>query len=145
LRGFVILNLMIHTNFLAVLVAAVVATVVGMLWYGPLFGGPWSKMMGMTREKMDEAKKQGTVTKYIVNFIAAFVMAYVLAQSIDARPFLGILGGLVLSFWIWLGFIATVGLGMVLWEGKPMKLYWINTLYYLVSLCLMSMVLVAWR
>jgi hypothetical protein len=136
---------MIHTNFLAVLVAAVVATVVGMLWYGPLFGESWSKLIGMTPEKMAAVKKQGMTGKYVANFIAALIMAYVLAQSIYARPFLGFLGGFVLSFWIWLGFIATVALGMVLWEGKPMKLYWINTLYYLVSLCLMSAVLVAWR
>lgn len=136
---------MIQTNFLAVLVAGIAATVIGFLWYGPLFGRYWSKLMGFTPEKITEAKKKGMAPAYIENFIAALVMAYVLSLSVAARPFLGIPGSLVLAFLIWLGFIATVMLGSVLWDGKPMKLYWLNSLYYLVSLCIMAVILVVWR
>lgn len=135
---------MTQINLLAVLVAAIAATVVGFLWYGPFFGKPWSKLMGFTPEKMAAAKKSMTMA-YVVNFIAAIIMAFVLASSISARPFLNIGGGLWLAFWIWLGFIATVLLAPVLWEKKPMSLYWINSLYYLVSLWVMSMILIAWR
>ncbi|MBI3341870.1 DUF1761 domain-containing protein, partial [Candidatus Curtissbacteria bacterium] len=33
-------------NYMAVVAAAVVNMVLGFLWYGPLFGKPWMKMMG---------------------------------------------------------------------------------------------------
>jgi hypothetical protein len=133
---------MIQTNFLAVLVAAIVATVVGMVWYGPLFGKEWSKMIGLTPEKMAEAKKNGMTTAYGVNFIAAIVMAYVLSNSLADRHIVDIGTALYLAFWIWLGFIATVMLGGVLWEKKPMALYWIQSLYYLVSLWVMALVII---
>ena len=46
----------IPINYLAVLAAAVSNMVLGFLWYGPLFGKTWSKLMGwgeMTPEKMN--------------------------------------------------------------------------------------------
>jgi len=136
---------MTQTNFLAVLVAAIAATVVGFLWYGPLFGKQWSELMGFTPEKMAEMKKKGMTGTYVTTFIAALIMAYVLSNSIAARPLLTTLGSLWLTFWIWLGFVATVLIGMVLWEGKPVKLYLIISLYYLVSLFVMGLILVSWR
>lgn len=129
---------MLHTNFLTVFLAGVAAEIVGFLWYGPLFGKPWSQMMGF---KMGEANKKSAMTSYVVNFIAALVMAYVLSGSFAARPLLDLGGALSLAFWIWLGFIATVTLAPVLWENKPMKLYWINSLFYLASLWAMTFVL----
>lgn len=136
---------MIHTNFLAVLVAAIAGTVVGFLWYGPLFGKPWAEMMGFTPDKMTEAKKKGMTTAYTVNFIGALVMAYVLSRSLAERFIASSGPAIVLAFWIWLGFIAFVILGAVLWEGKPIKLYLINSIYYLVSLSVMAVILAAWR
>ncbi|MBI3026774.1 DUF1761 domain-containing protein, partial [Candidatus Woesearchaeota archaeon] len=50
----------------------------------------------------------------------------------------------VLGFWVWIGFLATTQIGMVLWEGKPIKLYIINTLHYLVVLAVMSAILAVW-
>jgi hypothetical protein len=135
---------MIHTNFLAVLVAGVAAMVVGYLWYGPFFGKTWSQAIGLTREKM-EAGKKNMATNYIVMLIASLVMAYVLSSSFAALPLLDMSGALWLSFWIWLGFMATILLGSVLWEGKSMKAYWINSLYYLVTLWVMAIILFAWK
>lgn len=136
---------MIQTNFLAVMVAGIAATVVGFLWYGPLFGKPWSKMMGFTPEKMDEAKKKGMGKAYAVNFIGALVMAYVLDRSIAERFITSAGAAVTLAFWIWIGFIAFVMYGAVVWEGRPVKLFLINSLYYLVSLSVMGIILAFWR
>jgi hypothetical protein len=133
---------MIHTNFLAVFLAGVAAEIVGLLWYGPLFGKPWAQMMGF---KLGEAKNKNMTTSYVVNFIAALVMAYVLSNSFAARPLLDLGGALWVASWIWIGFIATVMLSSVLWDGKPIKLYWINSLFYLVVLWAMTLVLMWWR
>jgi hypothetical protein len=136
---------MIQTNFLAVLVAAIAATVVGFLWYGPLFGKEWSELIGMTPEKMAEAKKKGLTGTYVINFIATLVMAYVLSRSIDTRLIINIGEGLWLSFWIWLGFMATVMLAPVLWQKQSIKLYWINSLGYLVMIWAMTIVLLLFK
>lgn len=39
---------MVPVNYLAILVAAVLSMVLGFLWYGPLFGKEWTKLMGVT-------------------------------------------------------------------------------------------------
>jgi hypothetical protein len=39
---------MITINYLAVIAAAIAAVGVGVLWYGPLFGKEWMKLMGYT-------------------------------------------------------------------------------------------------
>ena len=42
----------ISINWWAVLVAGVVYMVVGMVWYGPLFGKLWKSLMGFTDESV---------------------------------------------------------------------------------------------
>jgi len=39
---------MIEVNYLAVFIATIASFVFGWLWYGPLFGKAWMRMMGYT-------------------------------------------------------------------------------------------------
>ena len=77
-------------------------------------------------------------------FITALVMAYVLAHFVAIAGAGDAMGALQLAFWIWLGFIATVQIGIVLWEGKPWKLYFLNAAYWLVNLAVMAIILALW-
>jgi len=138
-------------NYLAVLASAVSAMVVGFLWYGPLFGKAWSKMMGwgeMTPEQLKEKQKKA-MPMYAISFVGSLVMAFVLSHAlVFGNTYLGtsgISGGLMGAFWNWLGFIVPVTMGVVLWEGKPLKLWLINASYYLVVLAVMSAILVSWQ
>ena len=47
--------------------------------------------------------------------------------------------------WIWLGFIATVTFGNVLWYGKPKGLWVLENAYYLVNLLIMTAILYSWN
>lgn len=140
---------MIPVNYLAVLVAAIASIVLGFLWYGPLFGKQWTQLMGFTPEKMEAAKAKGMTTPYILMTIGSLAMSYVLAHAvIFASAYLGAAGvsaGLTAGFWNWLGFVAPVTLGSVIWEGKPWKLWILNNSYYLVSLAFMGVILSVWR
>ena len=109
---------MITINYLAVLVAAVVSMVLGAVWYGPLFGKKWSELMGwssMTPEQTAEMKK-ASKKSYFWMFLSSLVMAYVTAWVMGVAGVTDFSGGLEVGFWLWLGFIATVSLGGVLWE-----------------------------
>lgn len=136
-------------NYLAVLLAAVASMVLGFLWYGPLFGKTWMALSGMTQETIDAGKARGMNKQYAAAFTGSVVMSYVLAHAIIfASGFLGTYGvsaGLTAGFWNWLGFVAPVTLGVVLWEGKPWKSWVLNNGYYLVSLLSMGMILAAWQ
>ena len=136
---------MVTINYLAVLVAAVASMVIGMAWYSPfLFGKMWMQLSGITEAKIKEAKKKGMAQSYVMAFVGSLVMSYVLAHFVQYAGATDVMGGLMAGFWAWLGFIATVLLGSVLWEGKPVKLYVLNIAEYLVALLVMGAILAVW-
>lgn len=140
----------IPINYLAVLVAAVSNMVIGFLWYGPLFGKTWSQLMGwgeLTPEQLAEKQKKARPA-YVISFLGALLMAYGLAHALifgsAYTHIFGISGGLIGSFWYWLGFVVPVTVGTVLWDGKPWKLWFINVGYWLVTMLVMGAILGWW-
>ncbi len=138
-------------NYFAIVVSAIINMALGFFWYGPLFGKQWVAMMGWSKKDMEKGKekmqKDGWKT-YLLAFIGSLVMGFVLAHSlIFASSYLAISGlsaGIMAGFWSWLGFIAPVTLGSVLWEGKSWKLWLLMNGYYLVSLLMMGSILALW-
>jgi hypothetical protein len=136
----------IEVNYLAILVAAVVSFVIGMLWYSPiLFGNAWMKASGITKKDIEKSKKKGMGKQMITAFISSLVMAYVLAIFVKLSSAASFIHGVKVGFWLWLGFVATIALGSILWEGKPFKYYLINVSYWLVNVAIMAGILAVWR
>src|ERR1700752_1507680 len=112
---------MVPINYLAVLVASIVGMVLGGLWYGPIFGKQWVALMGWTPEHIEAAKAKGMGKSYAIMFVGSLLMAWILAHAIIFAStylmFYGSLAGAVIGFLNWLGFVAPVTIGMVLWEG----------------------------
>jgi|SRR3989344_1339772 len=133
-------------NYWAVLVAAIIHMVLGALWYSPSygFGNIWMKLSGLNRKKMNAMKKKGMTKAYILAFVSALVLNYILANFIGYVSAATFVDGMFLGFLIWFGFLVTTMLGMMLWEGKSYKLYLINVGYYLVSLLITGGILAVW-
>lgn len=135
----------VQINYLAILISAVAAMVLGFLWYGPLlFEKPWMKLMGLTKESLQKAQKE-MKKWYAVTFVLSLVTAYVLAHvMILSGYFYGyspLSTGLTAAFWMWLGFIMPVQLMNEIFGGKKWKLFAINTGYQLAALVTMAVVL----
>ncbi len=130
-------------NYLAVLVSAVTAFIIGGIWYGPLFGKAWMAAVGKTEE---EIKKDFNPAKtYGLSFLGHIVEAYVVARLL-AYVDAGTIGeGLRLAFLAWLGFTAATFFINNLFEGKPTKLLIINVFFHLVFVLVASVILVSWR
>lgn len=135
----------VDINYLAVLLSAVVSMIIGSLWYSPImFGNIWMKSGGLTQKDMEKAKKKGMGKLYFAAFIGALVIAFILAHFVQYVTANNFVEGMQTGFWLWLGFVAPVLLGSVLWESKPVKYYLINVAYWLVNLILMGGILAAW-
>ena len=118
---------------------------IGAFWYSPLlFGKTWMKLSNMSPKQLEDAKKKGMTKAYIISFISLLVMTYVLSHFVDYTEATTALEGATAGFWLWLGFIATIMLGRVLWEGKPVKLYVLNIAHYLVVLLIAGAILAVW-
>ena len=137
----------VQVNYLAVIIAAVAGMAVGFVWYGILFRKSWMHMMGITMDSM-KGMKMSANKAYLIQFIASLVMAYVMTHSLVFGNYYlnmsGWVSGVMAGFWNWLGFIAPVTLGSVLWENKPWKLWFINASNYLVTLVVMGIILSIW-
>lgn len=132
-------------NLVAILVAAIANMVIGFIWYGPLFGRQWMDLMGLDINKI-KSMKMNANKAYIISFIGALLMAYVLAHASTYAAayyaeFPKLVAYLMTAFWSWLGFVMIVQLGSVLFENKPTKLFILNTGYQLVSLLVMGAIL----
>ena len=127
-------------NLLAVFIAGITNMVIGMIWYGPLFGRRWMTLMKFNEKELNKAKENDMTVKYVLAFLASLLMAIGLAYAVKTSP-----EGILIAFWIWLTFISTVLLNGVLWEGKPVRLYLINIAYHLVSLLAMAAIITLWR
>lgn len=132
-------------NYIAIFVAAVASMTLGFLWYGPVFGKKWIALMGFTKEQMDSAKAKGMTASYGIAFLGSLLTSYVLAHFVSYLNANDISGGLQIGFWIWLGFVATVALGSVLWEGRSWKLYGLNMGYQLANFLTIGAILAVWQ
>ena len=133
----------VNVNFIAVFVAAIASMIIGFVWYSPFaFGKMWMGEMGISAKKVaDKKKKQNMPVTLGISFIAALVMAYVLAHIISYAQAKTVLEGAQAGFWLWLGFVATTMLSSVLFGGKSVKLFIINSAHYLVVLLVMGAIL----
>ena len=137
---------MFDINYIAVLVAAIAAFIVGMLWYSPvLFGSQWQKLMGFSEEELKKMKEKSMAPSMIIMMLSQLVMAFVLAHIIDVFGAFELTPALEVGFWLWLGFMATKNLGVVLWLGKSWNLYFLNAMYDLVTLLVMAAILGPWQ
>ena len=138
-----------NINFLAVFVSAIIGMAIGALWYSPiLFGNVWMKVSGIDKSAIEKSKKSGMWKLYLTAFIGTLVMSFVLAYFVSNMSevvFLSFSVGAKTGFLTWLGFIAPILLGKVLWESKPFKLYLIEVSQYLVALVVIGGILAAWR
>ena len=137
-------------NWAAVVVAAIINMVLGMLWYGPFFGKAWMKMTGVSRDGMQNnpAAKSAMYRSMVIAFIIALVQNIVLAHlivfSVAAAGIGGVQAGVWIAFFVWLGFVLPAHSGVYLWESKPIKLWAIYSGYYLVLLLINGALLGAW-
>jgi len=128
-------------NWLAVLVSAVASMAIGYVWYAKWFlGKTWMMLIGKTEEDL----KKGAGSAMFLALICAVVSAFVLAVFVNLADAATVSEGLMLAFWIWLGFVVTVLLMNVAFEQRSKKLFLINAFYQLISLGVASMILVAW-
>jgi hypothetical protein len=130
-------------SYWAVLVAWLINIVVGALWYSPmLFGKTWSKLSGVDIMKIpvNEANK-------ILTFVAlsGLVQAIVLAIVLNTFDVTTATNGFVAGLVLWLGFVAATTVGTTLYSRKSWKFWWLNSSYFLIVMCVNSVILAVWN
>lgn len=135
----------VHINFLAVVVAAVAAFLIGGLWYSPLlFAKQWVTAHGYTDEQVAEMQK-GAAKAYTVTLVCQFLIALAIAVLVGYIHMERCMQGLKLGLLIWAGFALPLGLMAHMFSRKRIAVLCIDAGYQLVYLVLMGAILTVWR
>lgn len=130
-----------HLNPLAIVAAAVLAFLIGAVWYSPLlFAKRWQQETKLS----DEQLKSGSMAR-----IFGLALVCDLVMSANLAAFLG--GKATVGFGLAAG--AATGIGWVamcfavndLFERRPLALWLINSGYHVISLTLMGGLLAWWK
>jgi Protein of unknown function (DUF1761) len=138
---------MIEINYWAVLLCGVLAMVVGAIWYGPLFGSVWMRVVGV--KQMDSAARKKMQKEagplYIIQFLLVLFQLYVLAHYIAGWKEAS---GLTNALWIWTGFVMPTIAASCLWNNDSRSIAWSRFLvqagYQLVLFILFGLILGYW-
>jgi Protein of unknown function (DUF1761) len=132
-------------NVLAIVVAAVVAFLIGGLWYSPLlFAKQWMAAHAHSPEDV-QRMKAGAPRAYGISFVAFLVMAFVLQMILNHLDAHSWQSGAAWGAHIWLGFAATIGLMANVYSGQKFSVYLLDAGYQLVYLLVMGAILGAWH
>ena len=126
---------------LPVLAAGLVPLIVGSLWYHPsILGSAWMRMKHITPEKAERASRlaaHSTAVMLVMGMCASFMLFQIMiAFGIESAR-----EALLTGAGIWLGFVVPATVSRVLWDHIPLTLYAIEAGQWLVSLCVMAVVL----
>lgn len=131
-------------NYWAVLGAGIAAMIIGSLWYSPLLlGNQWMKLNNISEKDSKEMSKSA-MSAMLGMFVGSLIMSYVFAHVLVLIGATTITSALVAGLWLWLGFIVIPYSSGVLFERRPVGLFFINIGYYLVSMLVMALILTAW-
>ena len=136
----------VTVNYLAVLAVGVEAMVIGMLWYGPLFGKTWLKLIGANpndHKEMAKMKKESGPAM-ASSIVGSLLTGYVLSHVVDYAGSKTLTDGLLAGFWMWLGFVTPVVASGVLYGRKPFKLFYVDSGYYLAHLLVAGVIVTLW-
>jgi hypothetical protein len=134
------MRIFIEVNWIAVVVGAVFNMALGALWYGPLFGKLWLKVIG---KKKDEI--QSSATMYILPLLAGLAAAYVLAVAIGGLGITVWWQGILIGIILWLGLGASATLTTGTFEGSPRGAWLLFTLYQLVVYGVQGLLFALWH
>ena len=129
-------------NYLAVVVAAVVALVIGFIWYSPrVFGTRWMTYLGTTQAQLGNPGPTGMLVGVVASLINAWVLA-VLALNLGGKS---VTDGILLGVLAWLGFMATITAAQISFEKKSWGLWVLNNAHNLLVQVIMAAIVTAWR
>ncbi|HKF47490.1 MAG TPA: DUF1761 domain-containing protein [Terracidiphilus sp.] len=129
-------------NYWAVLVSAVILWLLGALWYSPvLFGKHWAAIIGRPMGEKPKGVVRGMIASFVGDLFLAFVFAHIILWS-HARP---TFDGIHIGILLWVGFVAAPLYPQSIYEGRPVKYFLINSVYWLAGFLIMGALFTNWH
>ena len=130
-----------NLNWLAIIVAAVSAFILGGLWYSPLmFVKRWMKETGITEES---TKNNNMLKVFGLAFLLSLIASFFLAMFIGANAGAGF--GALAGFMAGIGWVFTFMGISYLFESRTLAHFLIDAIYSVASLTIMGFIIGVWQ
>jgi hypothetical protein len=129
-------------NYLAIVIAAVVAWLAGAAWY-TAFGKTWVAALGKTPEQMQEQRsKPGAFLPFIYAFVCDLIIAWMIAGTLGhlGAGQVTLRNGVISGAFLWFGFVITTMVVNNSFAGRDYRLLLIDGGHWLVVLVLVGAV-----
>ena len=124
-----------EVNYLAVVLAALSAFVLGGLWYSLLFAKPWAALTGQSDETLKSGNKAVIFGgAFLLNLVAAYVLAMFVGP-------LGVKFGALAGLAVGLCWVAASLAINYLFERRPFGLWLINGGYFTLQYAVMGAII----
>jgi hypothetical protein len=131
-------------KWVAVIVAAIAAVVIGGLWYAPfLFGKVWQRSIGKTDAELVAMRKKAG-PGYALAIVGALVTAWVVAVTVKWAGATTAMDAVEVGVIVWLGYIVSQMVIGTMFEGRSWTLFGINMSNQLVNILVMALVTTLW-
>jgi len=130
----------------AVIVATLVHFFLGGLWYSPLlFGNKFLQLINWSPQKIQQMESESHMKELAIAFVMSLILVYILAHFVQYTKATNAMSGIQTAFWLWLGFVVTTHVPIVIFEGRSFGLFLINIAYQFVGCALAGVILAVWR
>lgn len=129
-------------NHLAVLVSIIWMFVLGFLWYGPIMGEPWMKLIGMSLADIETNPPGGGV--WVSNFLSSAAPIYLLAWIFTKMDVRSGIKGLLIGFLVGFVFFHLPGMTGGMFSKAPYALAWIEGGFQIIGWSVAGFILGAW-
>ena len=131
-------------NWLAVVVATIFAMAFGMLYYMPFaVGNAWMAEIGTTAEEM--AARGNHALPIVVAIVGAILTVTVIAILVQLTGAESFVGGVIIGALVAVGLVLAPMATGYIFEGRPLKLYFINAAENTISLLVISLIMTLWQ
>lgn len=127
-------------NWLAVVVGVIASNALGFLWYGPLFGDRWLRMIGKTRDEIEGMRP----TQFVATIVTSLITMIVLAVVVDSFGAASFVDGLVAGAVANIGLSATSTYVYTSFEGPPVNVWSLFAIYQVLIFAVMGGVFAVW-
>lgn len=130
-----------QVNWVAVIGAAIVAFAINAIWYGPLFGARWARLIGVD-PNVPGGMPLGPIlaVNFVMNALGATALAVLVtpfARDVTTAVFVAVL--------VWVASGLLLKLNDLTFARRPAGLFYIDSIGHLVSLVVMAAIVSVFR
>ena len=131
-------------NWLAIIASTIVAMIIGSIWYGPLFGKKWLKIVKLTKKDTKDWQKP-MLTMLVMALVQSFIISHLIVYTAYFYPEMnrGIVG-IITGFWLFIGVALPLILSSNMFAKRKIDLTYIEGGNQLVTLLIVGAILGFW-